>query len=899
MANLQVAPGISEAALIELKSYNVALPMGTLAIGVDNIHHDVFLSPRFSQAARDYLFNLIRLSASANFFSGIELRDTQPIDAAAFRKILTEVMQSSLTQAKFRKNIEIDILFRLALLKFLSLEIGNQFVSLVQEGKEWVRQRGEQFERSQQAHVIKARLSELQSQRRVVIRAVGQQIAQVLADVEDSVICKARRALFGEDFAPFYEILKNRLVFLDGGKDDVHFLDNYVLLGNYVRDPDRFEAVDAVFQEFLREAGVAIGRDPASAEASDAHNALLSSAQALRHEIAALEEQREGLRKKIEGGGFFTKLLNSGDPSELKSSLEQTEATLKQKSLAIEELGPQLDAAKQQLDFFAKDYSGRLGDYLNSPDNAKLLFDASLTLDGAAPLRARLLSELLARLEQAEILYPMLASYEIRSLAPSYSPPVHLQQLRKAVVSKDEMKVVEQLIKQVPARRLTLKPIEELSKKIRRYNREELHALVLRFAFDFFRLHRDLRDAEHVAACMERLSLLTTEKSRELSRMNNRLYECLLQDEAKPLHDLVVSHVIIKTDVRGSTKMTQDLLARGLSPASHFSLNLHEPVKKLLDKYDAKKVFIEGDAIILAIFETESTRSYARPVARACILSRQILNVCNSYNDRAADSQLPPLELGIGVAFQGSAPTYWTDGESRIMISKALNLSDRLSGCAKLAKRLLTGQKSHFSVFQFLTALEGASAEELDEFLVRFNMNGIELNEEGFEKLSEEINLEKVEMQLDMPWSVTDSKTKVLGAGNIVAPENMSAHSPIAHALLPVQPVPADPAANGDRSVKKQTLRDSQFTDHGSRGTDHGSRSTPHPETTTLYYGEVPLGDSVELLVMRKALARELRPDGSIGSPSSHPYYEVCTSPALHTLVAALIRSQQAVPSPA
>jgi hypothetical protein len=301
--------------------------------------------------------------------------------------------------------------------------------------------------------------------------------------------------------------------------------------------------------------------------------------------------------------------------------------------------------------------------------------------------------------------------------------------------------------------------------------------------------------------------------------MNNRLYECVLPEEARPQHDHVVSHVIIKADVRGSTKMTQDLLSRGLSPASHFSLNLHDPVKKLLDRFDARKVFIEGDAIILAIFETESTQSYARAVAKACILSRQILLVTNSYNDRAAASKLPALELGLGVAFQGGAPTYWTDGESRIMISKALNLSDRLSGCAKLAKRLLTGQKSLFCVFQFLTALEGATAEELDEFLVRFNMNGIELNEEGFQKLQEEISLNTVVTNLEMPWGKSD---------------------------------------------------------------------------VTLYYGEVPMGDSVEMLVMRKGLARELLPDGTIGAPSSHPYYEVCTSPALHDLVAALIRTQQA-----
>src|ERR1700730_11451686 len=302
MANQMVTPGATEAALIELKSYNLTIPMTSLSIGVDNIHHDVFLSPRFAQAARDYLFDLIRQRTSATFLSGIELRTTHGLDGLGFRKILTDVLHSSLTQAKFQKNIEVDLLFRVALVKFLTLEIANQFATLVLEGKEWVRQRGEHFERSQQAHVIKARLSELQSARRTVIRAVGQQIAQVLIDIEENIICKARRALFGDDFAPLYEILKNRLVFLEGGKDDVFFLEHYVLLGNYVRDPDRFEAVDEVFQEFLKEAGVAIGRDPASAEATVAHQGLLTDAQNLRSEIAVLEELREDLRKKLDRG---------------------------------------------------------------------------------------------------------------------------------------------------------------------------------------------------------------------------------------------------------------------------------------------------------------------------------------------------------------------------------------------------------------------------------------------------------------------------------------------------------------------------------------------------------------------------------------------------------------------
>ena len=154
------------------------------------------------------------------------------------------------------------------------------------------------------------------------------------------------------------------------------------------------------------------------------------------------------------------------------------------------------------------------------------------------------------------------------------------------------------------------------------------------------------------------------------------------------------------------------------------------------------------------------------------------------------------------------------------MISKALNLSDRLSACTKLAKRLLSGQKTLFSIFHLLTAMEGASAEELDEFLVRYNMNGIELNEEGFQKLSEEISLESFPTPLEYPWSTEDVQ---------------------------------------------------------------------------LYYGEVPMGESVELLVLRKGVARQLLPDGKIGTPSDHSYYEVCTNPALYELLAALKRNQAAV----
>src|SRR5438132_6263858 len=407
----------TEEARTELTIYNVTIPMASLAIGVDNIHHDVFLSPKFVQAARDYLFDVIRQNTSSTYLPGIELRTSRGPDGGGFRKLLSELLQSSLTQAKYHKNIEIDLLVLLGQLKFLTFEIGNQFAILVLEGKEWIRKRGEHFERSQQAHVIKARLSELQSARRGVIRRVGQQVAQIVVDVEDNVIAKARRALFGEEFASYYELCKNRLIFLDGGKDDVFFLEHYILLGNYARDPDRFEAMDTLFQEFLREAGITPGHDPGHTEAIQTHTALLEAVQTIRTDIANLEEQRENASKRLDrGDGFFTKLLNSGDPADLKASLNDLELRLKHQECKLEELGPQVDAARQKLDFFVKDHSGKLGEYLNEPENAKRLFDASSASETEAPARSRLLAQLLDRLELQEILYHIVASYEIRPI---------------------------------------------------------------------------------------------------------------------------------------------------------------------------------------------------------------------------------------------------------------------------------------------------------------------------------------------------------------------------------------------------------------------------------------------------------------------------------------------------
>ena len=213
--------------------------------------------------------------------------------------------------------------------------------------------------------------------------------------------------------------------------------------------------------------------------------------------------------------------------------------------------------------------------------------------------------------EQRDLLVHILASYQLRNICHDYCPPIHLQQLKKALVSREEFKRVEDILKQFPARQYSTQRIDDLSKKIRKTPREEVRTVVLRFAEDFMRLRRDTRNFERLSAAMERVSLVRNERTRELSEMNTACTSFCCRRKTGPPKTGYFRTPSSKADVRGSTKITQELLDRGLNPASLFSLNFYEPVKRILDRYGAAKVFIEGDALVLAIYETESNRAPA------------------------------------------------------------------------------------------------------------------------------------------------------------------------------------------------------------------------------------------------------------------------------------------------
>jgi hypothetical protein len=325
-----------------------------------------------------------------------------------------------------------------------------------------------------------------------------------------------------------------------------------------------------------------------------------------------------------------------------------------------------------------------------------------------------------------------------------FCPPLAPQQVLQYLTQPKQRKpIVDQLnrLKKFYGKSYSLLPLKRKIRKLKTISRQEQKKYLIRFLNDFVRYHRDFQNFLMLRESLDRIQLLSDQKMIDLSRENRILYEFLLPDEQAPEVKPPINHVIIKADVRDSSEIILKMKEKGLNPASFFSLNFFVPITRILFEYGAEKVFIEGDAVILSIYEQEDTPEGWYSVSRACGLAVHMLDIVRKYNMLGRTHRLPVLELGIGISYNDGPPMFLFDESNRIMISPAINSADRMSRCSKPLQKFMSDKKRPFNLYVFDSASAIDPAAKDNEVL-RYNINGIELNADGFEKLSKEIHLE-------------------------------------------------------------------------------------------------------------------------------------------------------------
>jgi class 3 adenylate cyclase len=667
----------------DLQYHKITLAFSGLQLGVDNLRYDVFLSPRI---AADLSFHLARYicrfgevesllemdvpaSNESKFIRATEsvtqLRKPGPADVKA---LLVSIHLAILNRAKSEGNPSIDVLGRLAVLKFIRTELQAQFARILEQ----CRMKSKSLEGFRQAKMMQTQelVSSFQVRKKIILRRAGQEVFRLLGEIEKETLARTRRSLLGESLlgevpADCYRLFLSPLLLTEDGRDDYLCAERYYMFGNFDKDPDRFPSLRQFALNFLRELGYGEAIDD------------------------------EHLEQALNVPENATTLVGTGNGEDLTQEDRQR---------------------NDRLDIWTR------------------------------------------MLQRAGVLSHVIASYEAVPLLAEYAPRVNPQQIKNALIFREESERVEKIIAES---RLHSDRLFAAIGRVASCRGSERSRFAARLLHDLFCYNRDLRGLEAVSAGFDSVNLVSDDKVRQLSTLNGMLYEFLPPEDQKPAEDRVVHHVILKADVRDSSRLTRSLMEKGMNAASYFSLNFYDPVNKLLAKYGATKVFLEGDAIIVALLEREGETMLS--VGRTCVLAWEIVSLLREYNELLERSGLPQMEVGLGIAYQDSCPLYLMDGEHRIMISDAINESDRLSSCSKRVRKKIAPDAGVFQVYSVQIGgagnnNDGANAEAgAEEMILNYNVGGICLSEAAFRKLQQEISLS--------PWKSDRRESGFAGPG--------------------------------------------------------------------------------------------------------------------------------------
>ncbi|MET0106889.1 MAG: hypothetical protein ABW072_17375 [Sedimenticola sp.] len=672
--------------------------------GIDNVHIDVMLGAEFISRARLLVRRTLMHEVAVNYW-GEPPSPPDNKDIHAFKESYVGMMEVAVDRARKSAHVALIQLLQFSVVKLLPGLVNDEIDRL--KGQMKRAGGGDGHASSSRSVVTHERLVILSKNTDIIRYRILRSLFRELLKLENTRLSKLRKSVLGRSWPAPRAILFNPLLQLPSLWADELMMRHYTLVCTDRENPGGFDRVNRLMAELFSDF--------------------------LPHWCQPVDSD-----------------IAQGQVPESKAS----------KSLAFNEIERVLKSALQSIEF-----EQGLTSWFDSPENIdKIVFSER---GAAAGERGRskgwdmpqwpeyhrsLIRRVLKRFKTSGLDLEILACHVATSLYLELDRKLSVrficQYLSGRIRRKDLLRRLSSM-QGVDDTVQVQKILDRAASAIKKTPGVQRNKRIFSFMRHFLRLRHDLKLAYLGHKAMADIRLLYNPQDIELSRSNGTLHEFVLREEQQPEKHRIRNHVILKADLRGSTRITAQLLEKGLNPASHFSLNFFDPINKLLTVYGANKVFVEGDAVILSVLEYEDTPYQWLCVSHACGLAVNILKVVDRQNIENRKYGLPELELGLGIAFSDQEPAFLYDEEREIMISSAINRADQLSSCSAAVRKSDYGKRLGRGVEVYSPADPGGQDKEASDRLVRYNVNGIELDVPAFYKLKSELVLKQVQFDLN------------------------------------------------------------------------------------------------------------------------------------------------------
>jgi hypothetical protein len=690
--------------------------------GVDNYHIDVELSPAFSFKAREVIESQVKKIVAGN-----KLSSGNSQEMGEFRDSYTDMMRVTLHRYKTDLSRDQIRILQFAVVKFILERVRLQLDLY-----------GEQLEETQAQQQFSGSRSLLTTQEKVTwfrkynsdfLFRVNRLLLKQLQREENNQLKKLREQILGDGFSEAVNILYNPMLYARTPQDPLLLLECYA---SWPNNGAGFEETNSTVEAVL------------------AANLPKLPFESLRDESSVTSAHAEVYD---ELGGLFA---------------------------AQSLLGPSEDQKEMVSESFS---------WLEQPGNIRLLFDEILleklitrvkeekglkvqwTFKSDVKKLLKIAAELRRKIAGSDEILEMMATYTVREkLTQQDLNLIDVMDAVSAVAGNDTRKIIDSIDASKEGASNLSQKLAKLAVEFEKTFDESESELMLKVLTDISRYRFHLKYYRFAHRVFNRISVITDEEQLRLAKAGGQLFRLMSSEEVKQVANEqpdIVHHTILKADVRGSTTVTQELIRQDLNPASYFSLRFFDPISERLQVYGAVKVFIEGDAVILGTYEYEDSPAQWYSVSRACGMAKEMLDIVNSKNSHSAKTGLPKLEIGIGICFSDEKPLFLFDDKRAIMISSAIGDADRMSSCSWKLRGTFDAGEFNVEVLEIDDA-DQAKGEKGQDY-IRYNVNGILLDDAAFEKLKTEVKLTRLSIKLQ-------DKTETLYVGKFPDVQSKERH---------------------------------------------------------------------------------------------------------------------------